>query len=93
MSLRHLGGGGGGGSALKGRNQGKVLTTLSSSLIVTRLFDIIHQESKLYLVFEFLDLDLKKYMDNVAGQADGLGPEIVRVSSRPTTRQEIEDND
>lgn len=44
-----------------------------------RLYDIIHQESKLYLVFEFLDLDLKKYMDNVAGSSDGLGPDIVRV--------------
>ena len=45
-----------------------------------RLFDIIHQESKLYLVFEFLDLDLKKYMDNVSSSPDGLSPEIVRVS-------------
>ncbi|PWN36067.1 Pkinase-domain-containing protein [Meira miltonrushii] len=45
---------------------------------IVRLFDIIHQESKLYLVFEFLDLDLKKYMDNVSNKPDGLGPEIVR---------------
>ena len=44
------------------------------------MYDIIHQESKLYLVMEFLDLDLKKYMDVVAGQPDGMGPEIVRVS-------------
>ncbi|KAJ3210803.1 Cyclin-dependent kinase catalytic subunit [Clydaea vesicula] len=28
-----------------------------------RLLDIIHNEVKLYLIFEFLDLDLKKYMD------------------------------
>ncbi|CAO1616505.1 unnamed protein product [Sympodiomycopsis kandeliae] len=45
---------------------------------IVRLYDIIHQEAKLYLVFEFLDLDLKKYMDVVAGQPDGMGPEIVR---------------
>ncbi|CAO1618148.1 unnamed protein product [Parajaminaea phylloscopi] len=45
---------------------------------IVRLYDIIHQESKLYLVFEFLDSDLKKYMDNVAGTKDGLGPDIVR---------------
>ncbi|KAG9324175.1 hypothetical protein KVV02_007404 [Mortierella alpina] len=32
---------------------------------VVQLLDIIHDESKLYLVFEFLDVDLKKYMDNV----------------------------
>ncbi len=45
-----------------------------------RLFDIIHQESKLYLVFEFLDMDLKKYMDNVSKKPDGMGPDIVKVS-------------
>ncbi|TKY87949.1 hypothetical protein EX895_003045 [Sporisorium graminicola] len=47
---------------------------------IVRLFDIVHQESKLYLVFEFLDLDLRKYMDNVSRNrgGEGLGPEIVR---------------
>ncbi|PWN96640.1 putative Cdk1-cyclin-dependent kinase 1 [Tilletiopsis washingtonensis] len=45
---------------------------------IVRLLDIIHQESKLYLVFEFLDLDLKKYMDNVGSTPDGLGPDMVR---------------
>merc|ERR1712130_902481 len=44
---------------------------------IVRLYEIIHQESRLYLVFEFLDLDLKKYMDNVASQPEGLGPDIV----------------
>lgn len=43
-----------------------------------RLFDIVHQDQKLYLVFEFLDLDLKKYMDTV-GNAEGLGPMMVKV--------------
>lgn len=46
---------------------------------IVRLYEIIHQESRLYLVFEFLDLDLKKYMDNVASQPDGMGPGIVTV--------------
>ncbi|KAI3477616.1 hypothetical protein L1887_60656 [Cichorium endivia] len=47
---------------------------------IVRLFDIVHQESKLYLVFEFLDLDLRKYMDNVSRNrnSEGMGPEIVR---------------
>lgn len=48
---------------------------------IVRLFDIVHQENKLYLVFEFLDLDLRKYMDNVSRQKNsefGMGPEIVR---------------
>ncbi|KIP07196.1 hypothetical protein PHLGIDRAFT_513015 [Phlebiopsis gigantea 11061_1 CR5-6] len=30
---------------------------------VVRLFDIVHADQKLYLVFEFLDMDLKRYMD------------------------------
>ncbi|KAF9929755.1 Cyclin-dependent kinase 2 [Mortierella alpina] len=32
---------------------------------VVQLLDIIHDENRLYLVFEFLDLDLKRYMDTV----------------------------
>ncbi|TFK51368.1 Pkinase-domain-containing protein [Heliocybe sulcata] len=31
---------------------------------IVRLLDIIHADAKLYLVFEFLDMDLKRYMDN-----------------------------
>lgn len=42
----------------------------------------------MYLVFEFLDMDLKKYMDNVANANSndktasslGLGKDMVRVS-------------
>lgn len=29
-----------------------------------RLLDVMHSEKKLYLVFEFLSQDLKKYMDS-----------------------------
>ena len=29
-----------------------------------RLQDVVHSEKRLYLVFEYLDLDLKKYMDS-----------------------------
>lgn len=57
-----------------------MLNPESPPFLCNRLYDIIHQESKLYLVFEFLDMDLKKYMDNVAGTKDGLGPDIVKVS-------------
>jgi serine/threonine protein kinase len=32
---------------------------------IVNLIDVIHSEQKLYLVFEFLDQDLKKYMDAV----------------------------
>lgn len=44
-----------------------------------RLLDIVHTEQKLYLVFEYLDLDLKRYMDKV-GEGEGMGPDIVKVS-------------
>ncbi|KIY43208.1 CMGC/CDK/CDC2 protein kinase [Fistulina hepatica ATCC 64428] len=30
---------------------------------IVRLLDIVHADQKLYLVFEFLDVDLKRYMD------------------------------
>ncbi|KAI8873995.1 Pkinase-domain-containing protein [Ramicandelaber brevisporus] len=43
---------------------------------IVRLMDIISAESKLYLVFEFLDMDLKKYMDRV-GNA-GIPPRQVK---------------
>jgi hypothetical protein len=33
----------------------------------------------LYLVFEFLDLDLKKYMDTTGSRPDALGPLMVKV--------------
>jgi cyclin-dependent kinase len=45
-----------------------------------RLLDIVHSDTKLYLVFEFLDMDLKRYMDKV-GDGDGMGPDIVKVRS------------
>ncbi|CCG83246.1 Cell division control protein [Taphrina deformans PYCC 5710] len=45
-----------------------------------KLLDIVHAESKLYLVFEFLDLDLKKYMDKLPEKGEGsmLQPELVK---------------
>lgn len=30
---------------------------------VPRLLDIVHADQKLYLVFEFLDVDLKRYIE------------------------------
>lgn len=44
---------------------------------VVRLLDITHNDTKLYLVMEFLDSDLKRYMDKV-GDGDGMGPDIVK---------------
>jgi cyclin-dependent kinase 2 len=43
---------------------------------VVRLKDVIHWDAKLYLVFEFLDQDLKKYMDTVG--VGGFTPALVK---------------
>lgn len=43
---------------------------------IVDLLDIIHSDTKLYLIFEFLDLDLKKYMDSTAPK--GLSKELVK---------------
>lgn len=32
--------------------------------LLGRLQDVVHSEKRLYLVFEYLDLDLKKHMDS-----------------------------
>jgi len=42
---------------------------------IVRLYDVVHTERKLTLVFEFLDQDLKKYLDVCEG---GLEPNILR---------------
>ena len=42
-----------------------------------RLLDVIHFEKKLYLVFEYLDRDLKKYMDS--SPPEGIPCELVKV--------------
>jgi hypothetical protein len=34
------------------------------------LFDVIHTEKKLTLVFEFIDTDLKKFLDTNNGDLD-----------------------
>ena len=43
---------------------------------VVNLQDVIHWDAKLYLVFEFLDQDLKKYMDSCG--PSGMDGELVK---------------
>ncbi|KAI3654339.1 hypothetical protein MP228_001058 [Amoeboaphelidium protococcarum] len=46
---------------------------------IVRLLDVIHEENKLYLVFEYLHLDLKKFMDSVVERTgQGFTPAAVR---------------
>jgi hypothetical protein len=51
------------------------------------LVDVVHiagkQSNKLYLVFEYLDQDLKRYMDSVDGM---VSPELVKVCSRSANK-------
>eukprot|EP00004_Rigifila_ramosa_P023722 TRINITY_DN669_c0_g1_i1.p1 TRINITY_DN669_c0_g1~~TRINITY_DN669_c0_g1_i1.p1 ORF type:complete len:293 (-),score=63.53 TRINITY_DN669_c0_g1_i1:178-1056(-) len=42
---------------------------------IVRLHDVLHTEKKLTLVFEFLDQDLKKFMDQCRGEMD---PTVIR---------------
>ncbi|AOW01520.1 kinase-like domain-containing protein [Yarrowia lipolytica] len=45
---------------------------------IVSLYNIVHSDShKLYLVFEFLDLDLKKYMESISPGV-GLGADMVK---------------
>ena len=37
---------------------------------IVKLHDVLHTEKKLTLVFEFLDSDLKKFLDNNGGEID-----------------------
>lgn len=52
------------------------MRTSSGKECLVRLLDVIQNEAKLYLVFEFLDLDLKRYMDSL--KPDPLGADIVK---------------
>lgn len=43
---------------------------------IVNLIDVVSSNAKLYLVFEYLDLDLKRYMDSV--KATGIGADQVK---------------
>lgn len=64
-----------------GGGQG-VQTSLVKFCLHCSLEDILHQDSKLYLVFEFMQMDLKKYIDTVNGDLD---PMLVKVTASLTS--------
>ena len=47
-----------------------------------RLLDIVHADQKLYLVFEFLDVDLKRYMENANKSGRPITSAITKVGPR-----------
>ncbi|KAM3560042.1 hypothetical protein MY1884_003154 [Beauveria asiatica] len=54
---------------------------------IVRLFNIVHADGhKLYLVFEFLDLDLKKYMESLPASEGGRGKALPEGSSAHLSR-------
>jgi hypothetical protein len=48
---------------------------------VYSLEDVLLQESKLYLVFEFLSMDLKKYLDSIP-RDQSMDPMLVKVCAK-----------
>jgi cyclin-dependent kinase 5 len=42
---------------------------------IVRLYDVLHSDKKLTLVFEHCDQDLKKYFDSLNGEID---PDVVK---------------
>ena len=53
-----------------------IAIALSFHTVHHRLEDVVYDDGKLFLVFEFMDRDLRKYMDGVEGP---LEPELVRA--------------
>lgn len=50
---------------------------------IVRLHDVIHTEKKLTLVFEYLDQDLKKYLDSCP---DGADATMIKCAGAPVMR-------
>ncbi|KAF4578450.1 protein kinase superfamily protein [Pleurotus pulmonarius] len=45
---------------------------------IVKLLDIVHADQKLYLVFEFLDVDLKRYLENGNQRNTPLSPALLK---------------
>ncbi len=52
-------------------------------MIPFRLLEIVHADQKLYLVFEFLEMDLKRFMEHGNQIGTPVTLELVKVSFRP----------
>jgi hypothetical protein len=48
---------------------------------LVRLYDVLHTEKKLTLVFEYLDSDLKKFLDSYGGDIDTLTIKVMGHTS------------
>ncbi|KAF8590269.1 Pkinase-domain-containing protein [Ramaria rubella] len=52
---------------------------------VVKLLDIVHADQKLYLVFEFLDMDLKRFMESGNSRGEPITPETVKKFTHQLT--------
>ncbi|KAJ7668895.1 Pkinase-domain-containing protein [Mycena rosella] len=52
---------------------------------IVRLLDIVHADQKLYLVFEYLDVDLKRYMENGNRDHAPIAPHVVKKFTHQLT--------
>lgn len=52
-------------------------------LTANRLLDIVHSEQKLYLVFEFLDVDLKRYIHLGNKNGNPISLDTTKVRAAP----------
>jgi hypothetical protein len=52
---------------------------------VSRLFNIVHADQKLFLVFEYLEMDLKRFMEEGNRENSPISPALVKVSSSGAT--------
>jgi len=52
---------------------------------IVKLLEIVHADQKLYLVFEFLDMDLKRYMEHGNNQGNPISLEIVKKFTHQLT--------
>jgi cyclin-dependent kinase len=52
---------------------------------IVRLLDIVHAEQKLYLVFEFLDVDLKRFMEQCNHEEGGMSMDLVQKFTHQLT--------
>lgn len=55
-----------------------ILKELKHHPNVVNLQNVLHEDSKLYLVFEFLTCDLKKYLDTTEGPLDKMLVKVQR---------------
>lgn len=44
-----------------------------------RLYDVMIREDNLYMVFEFVDMDLKKFFDKMHERNKRLAPDLIKV--------------